>query len=254
MKLRIFTMSIISVLISISCIEQKTATEIIPIQDNPNPRTMARGLFPEAPDSLISALGLEDGIPSSVCAFLAKADGKNILFDAANGAPDSRLMHVLDSCEVSAEGVDYIFITHLHGDHIGGLLKEGVAVFSDADLYINEVEYNAWKENDGLRAVAKAYGSRLKTFSVTDKLPCGIEAIEAYGHTAGHTAYKLGESLIVGDIMHGVALQLEYPQYSARFDMDKDKAVETRKTIMKMARDNGLTVYGMHFPAPYHIR
>ena len=229
--------------------------EIIPVQDNPVPRLMPRALFSEAPDSLIEALGLQDGIPSSVCAFLAKVDGQNILFDAANGAQDSRLMHVIDSCGVSPDEVDYIFITHLHGDHIGGLMKDGEASFPKAALYINKVEYEAWMANpqELLLSIAKAYEGRLKTFAVSDQLPCGIEAIEAYGHTAGHTVYKVGNNLIVGDIMHGVALQMEHPQYCARFDSDHEQSIITRKEILQIGKNQGLKLFGMHFPAPYFI-
>lgn len=249
---------IIAALMALACCERTTSVEIIPIQDNVNPRLMPRALFAEAPDSLFEALGLQDGIPSSVCAFLAKTDGKNILFDAANGAPDSRLIPVLDSCGVAPDAVDYIFITHLHGDHIGGLMKEGAASFPKAELYINKVEYDAWmamgeEQSASLKAISQAYEDRLKTFALTDELPCGVEAIEAYGHTPGHTVYKIGNALIVGDIMHGVSLQLEHPQYCARFDADHEQSVITRKSIIKMGQENGLTLYGMHFPAPYHL-
>lgn len=242
----------------LACSERTLNVEIIPIQDNVNPRLMPRALFSEAPDSLFESLGLQDGIPASVCAFLAKADGKNILFDAANGAPDSRLMHVLDSCGVVPGAVDYIFITHLHGDHIGGLMKDGVASFPNAELYINKVEYDAWMamgegQIASLKTISQAYTDRLKTFTITDELPCGVEAIEAYGHTPGHTVYKIGNALIVGDIMHGVALQLEHPQFCARFDADHEQSVITRKSILKMGQENGLTLYGMHFPAPYYL-
>ena len=230
--------------------------EVIPIQDNAKPRLMARALFSEAPESLFESLGLQNGIPSSVCAFLVKVDGKNILFDAANGAQDSRLMHVIDSCGVAPDAVDYIFITHMHGDHIGGLMKDGKAAFPNAELYINKVEFDSWMANpqESLLAMSKAYDGRLKTFAVSDPLPCGVEAIEAYGHTAGHTVYKVGDNLIVGDIMHGVALQLEHPQYCARFDADHEQAILTRKEIVKLGKDNGFRLYGMHFPAPYFIQ
>lgn len=239
-----------------SCGGHSTDVEIIPIQDNANPRLMARALFSEAPDSLFESLGLQDGIPSSVCAFLTKVDGKNILFDAANGAPDSRLMSVMDSCGVAPDAVDYIFITHMHGDHIGGLMRDGAAAFPNAELYINKVEYDAWMAapQESLLAMAKAYEGRLKTFAITDVLPCGVEAIEAYGHTAGHTAYKVGNNLIVGDIMHGVALQLEHPQYCARFDADHEQSIRTRKEILKMGKEKGLRLYGMHFPSPYFLQ
>ena len=241
---------------AISCAQRTATVEVLPIQDNTNPRLMPRALFSDAPDSLIAALGLEEGVPSSVCAFLVKTADRNILFDAANGAPDSRLIHVLDSYGVTPDQIDYIFITHLHGDHIGGLMKDDEAVFANAELYINQIEFDVWmamEQNAAINAIAQAYGERLKTFSINEELPCGVEAVKAYGHTPGHTAYKVGNAIIVGDIMHGVALQKDYPQYCARFDMDYDQSVGTRKEIMDMAQENGLKVYGMHFPAPYYL-
>lgn len=240
-----------------ACSSGQNDYEIFPIQDNLSPRMMGRTLFPDAPDSLIAELGLEEGIPASVSAFLVKTGGNEILFDAANGAPDSQLMPVLESLQTTADEVDYIFITHLHGDHIGGLLKEGEAVFSNALVYINKTEYDAWmamegRQSEGLRNICNAYGERVKTFTLEDELPCGIEAVEAYGHTPGHTAYRVGDALIAGDVMHGTALQARYPEFSAGFDMDKEMSVKTRRAILKMAEE-GIKVYGMHFPAPYHL-
>ena len=244
---------------AMSCSEHHSDVEIIPIQDNANPRLMPRALFTEAPDSLFEALGLQDGVPSSVCAFLVKTQGKNILFDAANGAPDSRLMSVLESHGVAPEDIDYIFLTHMHGDHIGGLLKDGEAAFPEAEININQVEFDAWtaageEQYAALSAIAEAYYERFFIFPIGEELPCGVEAIAAYGHTPGHTAYRIGDALIVGDIMHGVALQLEHPQYCARFDGDHEQAVSTRKTLLQMGKDQGLTLYGMHFPEPYFIK
>lgn len=58
----------------------------------------------------------------------------------------------------------------------------------------------------------------------------------------------IDNKLIVVDIMHGVALQMEHPEFFARFDMDKEQAIASRKGIMEMAKKEGLTMYGMHFP------
>lgn len=257
MKLRNLSLLSLIACAMTACSSGQNDYEIFPIQDNLSPRMMGRTLFPDAPDSLIAELGLEEGIPASVSAFLIKTDGNEILFDAANGAPDSQLMPVLESLQTTADEVDYIFITHLHGDHIGGLLKEGEAVFSNAVVYINKTEYDAWmamegRQSEGLRNICNAYGERVKTFTLEDELPCGIEAVEAYGHTPGHTAYRVGDALIAGDVMHGTALQARYPEFSAGFDMDKEMSVKTRRAILKMAEE-GVKVYGMHFPAPYHL-
>ena len=265
MKLKLIPLAVCA-LAALSCAQHQTNVEVIPIQDNVQPRVMARALFADAPDSLMAGLGLQDGVPASVCAFLVKvetgsgrnAETKNLLFDAANGAPDSRLMPVLDSCGVAAEAVDYIFITHMHGDHIGGLMKDGSCVFPKAEVYINEAEFKAWMDmpqdrNRAVKALAEAYGDRIKVFTADQPLPCGVEAIEAYGHTPGHTIFKIANALIAGDIMHGVALQSKYPEYCARFDMDHAQAVESRKMVLDMATDPELKVYGMHFPMPYHL-
>ena len=257
MKLRNLSLLSLIACAMTACSSGQNDYEIFPIQDNLSPRMMGRTLFPDAPDSLIAELGLEEGIPASVSAFLVKTDGKEILFDAANGAPDSQLMPVLESLQTTDDDVDYIFITHLHGDHIGGLLKEGEAVFSNAVIYINKIEHDAWmamegRQSEGLRNICNAYGERVKTFTPEDELPCGIEAVEAYGHTPGHTAYRVGDALIAGDVMHGTALQARYPEFSAGFDMDKEMSVKTRRAILKMAEE-GIKVYGMHFPAPYHL-
>ena len=257
MKLRNLSLLSLLACAMTACSSGQNDYEIFPIQDNLSPRMMGRTLFPDAPDSLIAEIGLEEGIPASVSAFLVKTGGNEILFDAANGAPDSQLMPVLESLQTTADEVDYIFITHLHGDHIGGLLKEGEAVFSNALVYINKTEYDAWmamegRQSEGLRNICSAYGERVKTFTLEDELPCGIEAVEAYGHTPGHTAYRVGDALIAGDVMHGTALQARYPEFSAGFDMDKEMSVKTRRAILKMAEE-GVKVYGMHFPAPYHL-
>lgn len=256
MKTRCFTLILLMTGILASC-SRNDSVEVYPIQDNPSPRLMARELFPEAPDSIITSLGLENGIPSSVCAFLVKTGGKEILFDAANGAEDSQLIPSLESLDVTPDDIDCIFITHMHGDHIGGLIKEGAATFPSAEIYINRIEYDAWMNTeDGpsgiLKAISEAYGDRIRTFIPGDELPSGVQAIEAYGHTPGHTVYRIGDIIIAGDIMHGTALQMKHPEFCARFDMDKKKATESRKEILKFAEE-GMKVYGMHFPAPYHL-
>ena len=232
--------------------------EVTWISDNAEPKFMVRELFPQASDSLINALGLKNGIPSSISAFLVRKDGETMLFDAGMGADDSRLPAALETLGVSPADIDFIFLTHLHGDHIGGLTKDEKAVFPNAAIYVSEVEYNGWmamptEQNAQAAATLAAYEDRLRIFSEDTGLPCRVKQVEAYGHTPGHTLYRIGELLIVGDIVHGTALQLAYPEICANFDMDKQAAVSSRTRILDYVRENRLTMAGMHFPKPGFI-
>ena len=105
---------------------------------------MPLALFGEVPDSLVSTLNIAEGIPSSVSVILLEKDGQQLLFDAGNGNEDSRLLPYLQELGISATDIDAVFITHLHGDHIGGLLQDGQKVFTNAKLYIPDVELDAW--------------------------------------------------------------------------------------------------------------
>lgn len=228
-------------------------TKLHVIFDNPAPRTMPLALFGDVPAELVTSLNIAEGVPSSVSVMLMEKDGQQCLFDAGNGNNDSRLLPRMGELGFSASDIDVIFITHLHGDHIGGLVKDGQPVFPQAKLYIPSVELDAWTKSpestpQNVKAMMEAYGEKLVKYTLEDPLPVGVKPIAAYGHTLGHTIYRIDNKLIVGDIMHGVALQMEHPEFCARFDMDKEQAIASRKAIMEMAKKEGLTMYGMHFP------
>lgn len=232
--------------------------EVTWIRDNAEPRIMERTLFSDASDSLVSALGLEDGVPASMSAFLVRKDGRLILFDTGLGAGNSRLTAAFDALGISADDIDCIFLTHLHGDHIGGMLKDGEPVFNNAEVYVAQKEYDGWtampqEQNGQVVKTMGLYIERLHLFTEDESLPYGIRQIAAYGHTPGHTIYQIGKLLIVGDIMHGTALQIPHSEICANFDMDKPAAIESRVMILDYAMKNGLTMAGMHFPEPAFI-
>lgn len=250
--------NIANILLSLAAAMMITAactskTEIHVIPDSVNPMVMTPALFTDIPEGLVEELGVENGIPSSLCAFLIKKEGKNILFDSGNGAQDSQLVPVLASFGISPDDIDYVFITHLHGDHIGGMVKDGQAVFANATVYLNKVEFDG-SDNVAESPMAKTYGDRLTLFTDADVLPCGVKAIKAYGHTPGHTMYRVDDMVIAGDIMHATALQLVNPDSCARFDQDKEQSAQARKDALASFKAEGLKVYGMHFPDPYYIQ
>ncbi|MCI6251036.1 MAG: MBL fold metallo-hydrolase [Bacteroidales bacterium] len=212
-------------------------------------------LFPGVPDSLWNALGLQEGVPTSMSCFLLQVGETNILLDTGLGAPFSQLGARLADMGIAPETLRLIYLTHLHPDHIGGLLKDGQRVFPNATLYVNRVEAEAWQAmtDDASRrakSVLEAYRDHLHLFEAGDTLDGGIVTIEAYGHTPGHTVFQKDSILVVGDLVHGGALQLVHPEYNAAYDMDAEAARQSRCRILDYARTHRLRIYGMHLPGP----
>ena len=128
--------------------------------------------------------------------------------------------------------------------------------FKNAAIYASKVEYDYWMKEFQTEKpkpsaiVMSVYKDSLHLFAFGDTLPHGVLAMDAVGHTPGHTAFQLANLLIVGDLMHGYALQKDHPEINSNYDMDKPKAAESRKRIMQYARDNKLLMAGMHLPPP----
>ena len=230
------------------------------IRDNEEGQMRANQMFVGADSTRIAQWAPEGGVPTAIAAYLVEVDGKRILIDTANGKPDSRLLPGLAALGIQPEAIDYIYITHFHGDHLGGMMKEGAPVFANAQVYVSAPEYDAWMTSPALagrrsqaEATMRAYEARLRKFAFGDTLPGGILAMDAVGHTPGHAAFVVDKCLIGGDFVHGAALQLAHPELCARFDMDVPKSVETRKRLMAYAKENGMTLAGMHLPAPGFI-
>ena len=211
-------------------------------------------LFPKLTPELIKELGLEKGVEGSMSAFLLEAEGKKALFDTglnekkSKGIPDR-----LSELKVSPDEIDYIFITHFHLDHIGGLLDaEDNIYFKNAKVYVSKEEYDGWinkmpADKNGLQVkTMKIIEKQLVKFDFNDTLPLGIKPIKAFGHTPGHTCYRKDDLLIIGDLIHGQDIQIKHPEICATYDHDEKASIETRKNILKYAEDNKLFVAGMH--------
>lgn len=229
------------------------------IQDNAGEKLMPRDLFSDASDSLYESLNMPKGIPASVSTFLVQVDGKYILFDAGLGAWGGQLLNRLAALGVNPDSIGLVYLTHFHADHIAGLVKPGEAgktekVFKNAAVYAGKVEYDAWMndipKNDLQKDIMALYKDSLHLFAFGDTLPHGVLAMDAVGHTPGHTAFQLSNLLVVGDLMHGYALQKDHPEINSNYDMDKAKSAESRKRLMQYASDNKLLMAGMHLPPP----
>lgn len=228
---------------------------LITLKDNDGEKRMPNKLFYGKADSAkVEKLSPEGSVASSISCFVVETQGKRILFDAGNGAAHGgKMLERLRAASIAPEQIDYIFVTHFHGDHIGGLAADGKPLFANAQLYVPDAEYAAWAamSNDGGKEAVETvdtYGDRLHRFAYTDTLPLGVKAMAAPGHTPGHTVYQTGRLFIAGDLLHGFDLQMQDLDICPAYDMDSAKATESRKYFIDYIRQNKLITAGMHFP------
>jgi glyoxylase-like metal-dependent hydrolase (beta-lactamase superfamily II) len=220
-------------------------------------------------------------VQTAVNAYLVHTGSNLILVDAgAAKLFGPSLGFVLDNMRAagySPEQVDTILLTHMHGDHINGLVTaDGKAVFPNADVRVAKAEADFWlndaiaakapKDAQPFFAMAKAgatpyiAANKWKTFEGNvDVLP-GVKAVATAGHTPGHTSFMLSSGdqrlMIWGDLVHNYATQFVNPGIAIEFDTDPKKAVVTRRTQMIDAAKAKYWVAGMHMPFPGigHVR
>ena len=209
-------------------------------------------------------------IEGTVNAFLVNTGSKLVLIDTGNGKMGSPTMgNVIDNLRAAGyqpEQIDEIYLTHMHGDHVGGLVSGMERVFANATVYANQREADYWL-GDGNRDAAKRTfqavketitpyirAGMFKTFEGNIQLTSGIRAEALFGHTPGHTAYVIeskGTTLVLwGDIIHVAAVQFEDPSITIAYDSDKDEAATARQQILAEAVKNNWLIGGAHIAYP----
>lgn len=200
----------------------------------------------------VDALAPDGKVPTAMNCFVVNTPDGYVMFDM--GLPTSRggkTVERLKALGINPADIKAVFVTHSHFDHIGGLLDvDGNAEYPSATIYISADELTAMQKsmNEDLERITAASGGRMVAFAFGNVLPYNVLPISATGHTPGHTAYQLGNLLFVGDIMHGMAVQLVDPTINAAYDADPTQSVATRITILNYATANSLTVLGAHIP------
>jgi glyoxylase-like metal-dependent hydrolase (beta-lactamase superfamily II) len=219
-------------------------------------------------------------LETSVNAFLINTGKRLVLVDTGAGTlfgPTlGKLVAQLRSAGYQPEQVDDILITHMHPDHVGGLASEGKAVFPNATVHVDKADADYWLLPatlaaapadrkgfvQGAMASLKPYvdAGKLKTFSTSEEVVPSIRAVPSHGHTPGHSVYVLdseGKHLVlIGDLVHVAAVQLDSPGTTIGFDSDEKAARAARlKWFRELAHDGDLiAVAHFAFPGIGHLR
>jgi glyoxylase-like metal-dependent hydrolase (beta-lactamase superfamily II) len=222
----------------------------------------------------------KDAVPTSVNGYLINTGSKLVLVDTGAGGlfgPTlGSLQANLKAAGYQPEQVDDVLVTHMHGDHVGGLVLDGKLAFPNATIHAGKEDADFWlsKANldkasgemkgffQGAMASLNPYvdAGQFKPITGNTELLPGIKAVAAHGHTPGHNVYVVeskGQKLVLwGDLMHVAAVQFVQPQVTISFDVDsKSAAVERKKAYADAAKGRYL-VGSAHLPFPGlgHIR
>lgn len=195
-----------------------------------------------------------------------------VIFDTGNGsgrgATRGQLLKSIAAAGYTPDQIDIVVITHFHPDHIGGLMEGGKPTFPNARYVTGEAEYNFWSRKELAESSDKNMQGRAKLVqdNVVPMAPkmtflkdggdvvTGITAIDTSGHTPGHMAFNIesdGKRLVLwADACNHYVASLQKPEWHVVFDMDKDKAIASRKKILGMVAADKVAATGYHMPFP----
>ncbi|MFE1601930.1 MBL fold metallo-hydrolase [Methylobacterium sp. ID0610] len=220
----------------------------------------------------------KDQLPITFTPLLLTLGGRRVLIDtgfADNGPPTTGgALRALAALGIEPGQIDAVVISHFHPDHILGLRrKDGSLAYPNAQVLVPEAEAAFWMDEsrmanppDPLKptvgAVRRAFEPkdiRVERYAWGKEVLPGLTALDARGHTPGHTAFLLesgGHRLMaLSDVTNHPALFVRNPDWSAVFDMDADQARATRHAMLGMAAAERVAVAFYHapFPAAGHI-
>jgi glyoxylase-like metal-dependent hydrolase (beta-lactamase superfamily II) len=208
---------------------------------------------------------------------VVRSGDKTILIDAGLGSdPDlhlpraGQLIKRLKAAGIDLASVTDVVITHMHMDHVGGLIVEGVKdlLRPDLQIHVAAAEVKFWEAPDftrtdmpqgfpdALRAAAKQfakqYHNNLRQFDDEYEVAPGVVVQRTGGHTPGHSVVRVasgGERLMfAGDAVFAVGF--DQPDWHNGFEHDPEEAARVRVRLLKELAENGEMLVATHLPFP----
>ena len=223
----------------------------------PDPQTIFGTNVPAAEFAEVSAANF---IPADVAQFfftptVVNTGSEVILFDT--GLDAGGITAALGAAGYAPEDITHVVLTHMHGDHIGGLSDEaGNVTFANAAYIAGQTEYDHWagQANEGFDAKVRPLADRMSFIGDGGAVTSGITGMDAPGHTPGHMAFMLesggAQMLLMADAANHYVWSLAYPDWEVSFDADKAAAAATRRMLLGMAATDRIPLIGYHMPFP----
>ena len=207
-----------------------------------------------------AAVSAQNFIPADKAQFfftptVVRTGSDVVLFDTGLSAAGTTA--ALEAAGIMPEDVTVVVITHMHGDHVGGMTGEdGSLTYPNARYVTGQAEFDHWNgtDNETFAGKVKPFAERFEFIGDGASVASGITGMAAFGHTPGHMAYMVesgGEQLLlIADAANHYVWSLAYPDWEVRFDIDKAAAAATRKKLLGMAAADRIPLIGYHMPFP----
>jgi glyoxylase-like metal-dependent hydrolase (beta-lactamase superfamily II) len=219
----------------------------------------------------------QDAFDWALNVVVVRSGSQTILIDAGLGLdPDlhlpraGQLIKRLEAAGIDLGSVTDVVLTHMHMDHVGGLLVAGVKeqLRPDLRIHVAAAEVKFWESPDfsltsmpqgfpdALRATAKRfmeeYGSYLRPFDEEYEVAPGVIARRTGGHTPGHCVVRLasgGDALtFAGDAVFAVGF--DQPDWHNGFEHDPEEAARVRIRLLRELAETGEMLVATHLPFP----
>src|SRR6516162_3457710 len=215
-------------------------------------------------------------------AVVVRIGDRTILIDAGIGVDPGlnlprtgRLVQRLEAAGIDLASVTDVVLTHMHMDHIGGLLIDGVKdqFRPDLRIHVAAAELKFWESPDfsqavmpegfpdALRRAAKRfvndYRNRLRLFEEEHEVAPGVVVRRTGGHTPGHSVVRLasgGDRLtFAGDAVFQVGF--EHSDWQNGFEHDPEEAAHVRVNLLRELAATRELLVATHLPFPslFHV-
>jgi glyoxylase-like metal-dependent hydrolase (beta-lactamase superfamily II) len=213
-------------------------------------------------------------MPIPLTVVVLKIGDKHIMVDSGSGVGQwqenaTHLPANMRAAGIDRSQIDTVLMSHFHPDHAWGLMEKGTnaAVFPNAELVVNSVEYNWWTDPtrvDKLPEGRKAAGRRIASVFPTWKnwklvedgaeVAPGVRIQSAYGHTPGHSVFLVtsgsDQLMVSNDMMYVPGILAPHPEWQGAYDQDGPMAVTTRRKLVDRVIADKMQICGAHFPFP----
>ncbi|HMN99126.1 MAG TPA: MBL fold metallo-hydrolase [Miltoncostaeaceae bacterium] len=225
------------------------------------------------------AFSADGGWRYVVTCYLLRGADRCVLVDTGCGARalafpsflgvEGQLGRRLAAVDVAPEEVDTVVITHIHPDHVGGLVTSGEGgdpgrAFPRARIVVPSRDWDAWRRPDVQEAFPVPYvgdtiGPLVEAGDVDlvdgeHDVSEHLRLLPTPGHTPGSSSLLIdsgGErAILVGDLWLHPA-QVTDPAMRCAFDMEPEVARETRARLAERIGAEGLIMGACHFPEPF---